>query len=67
MGRLRTPLSPSGSAFEYSGDSEDEGTALADEDATIYSQNVDSSADYVNVCAYLVQALQSFKLLIFTS
>ncbi|KAJ6356149.1 hypothetical protein OIU78_004287 [Salix suchowensis] len=48
MGRLRTPLSPSGSAFDYSGDSEDEGTALADEDATIYSQNVDSSADYVN-------------------
>jgi AMP deaminase len=60
MGRLMTPRSPSGNAFDYSGDSEDEGTALADEDATIYSQNVDSSADYINVCAYWVQALQSF-------
>lgn len=48
MGRLMTPRSPSGNAFDYSGDSEDEGTALADEDATIYSQNVDSSADYLN-------------------
>ncbi|XP_061976469.1 probable AMP deaminase isoform X2 [Populus nigra] len=48
MGRLMTPRSPSGNAFDYSGDSEDEGTALADEDATIYSQNVDSSADYIN-------------------
>uniref|UniRef100_A0A6M2EHV2 AMP deaminase n=1 Tax=Populus davidiana TaxID=266767 RepID=A0A6M2EHV2_9ROSI len=48
MGRLMTPRSPSGNAFDYSGDSEDEGTAFADEDATIYSQNVDSSADYIN-------------------
>lgn len=48
MGRLMTPRSPSGNAFDYSGDSEDEGTALADEDTTIYSQNVDSSADYIN-------------------
>ncbi|KAF9673500.1 hypothetical protein SADUNF_Sadunf10G0030700 [Salix dunnii] len=48
MGRLMTPMSPSGNAFDYSWDSEDEGTALADEDATIYSQNVDSSADYIN-------------------
>ncbi|XP_011006583.1 PREDICTED: probable AMP deaminase isoform X2 [Populus euphratica] len=48
MGRLMTPRSPSGNAFDYSGESEDEGTALADEDATIYSLNVDSSADYMN-------------------
>ncbi|CAK7332807.1 unnamed protein product [Dovyalis caffra] len=49
IGRLMTPRSPSGNAFEYSVDSEEEGTALADEDAILYSQTVDSSADYTNV------------------
>lgn len=58
-GRLVTPMSSGGNTFQGAVDSEEEGTELADEDDIIFGYgNMDSSAAYIKVCAYLILALQ---------
>ena len=60
-GRLMTPRSPGGNAFESAGDSDEEGTEPADEDDFLFGdENIDGSADLLNVSAFLV--LVSFSI-----
>ncbi|XVF84817.1 hypothetical protein PTKIN_Ptkin17bG0069900 [Pterospermum kingtungense] len=60
-GRLMTPRSPGGNAFESAGDSEEEGTEPADEDDILFGdENVNVSADLSNDIATKVQ--NSFSL-----
>ena len=60
-GRLMTPRSPGGNAFESAGDSDEEGTEPADEDDFLFGdENIDGSADLLNVSAFLVLILVFF-------
>ncbi|XP_021292923.1 probable AMP deaminase [Herrania umbratica] len=59
-GRLMTPRSPGGNAFESAGDSDEEGTEPADEDDILCGdQNIDGSGDLLNDVATKVQNLFS--------
>lgn len=56
VGRLVTPRSPAGNAFDNAGDSDEEGTELANEDDILFSYGyIDSSTDITNaqVCVVL--------------
>ncbi|XP_022775981.1 probable AMP deaminase isoform X2 [Durio zibethinus] len=55
-GRLMTPRSPGGNAFESAGDSDEEGTEPADGDEILFGdENIDISADLLNDAATKVQ------------
>ncbi|KAK6252641.1 hypothetical protein QUC31_014361 [Theobroma cacao] len=59
-GRLMTPRSPGGNAFESAGDSDEEGTEPGDEDDILFGdENIDGSGDLLNDVATKVQNLYS--------
>ncbi|XVF02293.1 hypothetical protein REPUB_Repub04eG0163200 [Reevesia pubescens] len=61
-GRLMTPRSPGGNAFESAGDSDDEGTEVADEHDILFgNENIDGSADLLMDVVTKVQNSFSFR------
>ncbi|XP_037491964.1 probable AMP deaminase isoform X2 [Jatropha curcas] len=63
LGRLNTPRSPGGNAFDSMGDSDEEETEFGTEDDVFFSNvNMDPSADYVNKGTVFWSYQQNFSL-----
>lgn len=53
IGRLNTPRSPGGNAFGSEWDSDEEGTEYNEDENIFVNENLDTSADHINVTSFL--------------